>query len=162
MDVTPGPLVVVSQKNVFHEGDRMKKSILLSTILCYFMATAAFAADAPGITPSAPLASKVSGSEAAKPKAYTIEELYKNIEKLSKEKVVVHGQVVKTTSGIMGKIWTHIQDGTGDKTKRTNDLICISSTAQPEVGDEVTFVGTVNYTPNTRYSLTLEDATILK
>jgi hypothetical protein len=143
----------------------MKKSILLSTMLCYFMATAAFAAEAPGMTPVAPatpLASKASGSESAKTKAYTVEELYKNSQKLNKEKVVVHGQVVKTTSGIMGKTWTHIQDGTGDKIKKTNDLICISGTDQPEVGDEVTFTGTVNYTPDSRYLVTLEDASIIK
>ena len=155
----------------------MKKFILLPTILCYFIATAALAADAPGMTPVAPalqpsLAGKASGTEtvsehapttkAAQLHAYTVEELYKNSQKLNKEKVVVHGQVVKMTSGIMGKSWTHIQDDTGDKKTGTNDLICISGTAQPEVGDEVTFTGTVTFNPESRYRLTLEDATIVK
>jgi hypothetical protein len=155
----------------------MKKSVLLSTILYFFTAIAALAANAPGMTPAAsalqpPLTDKASGSEgvsehASTPKAanqntYTVEELYKNGQKLNKEKVIVHGQVVKTTSGIMGKSWTHIQDGTGDKEKGNNDLICISSTAQPTVGDKVTFTGTVTFNPESRYRLTLEDATITK
>jgi hypothetical protein len=147
----------------------MKKSILLPTILCYFIATAALAADAPGLAPvtpalQTPSAGKASGSEAvsARPNIFTVAELYKNSEKLNKEKVVVHGQVVKMTSGIMGKSWTHIQDGTGDKKTGTNDLICISGTAQPEVGDEVTFTGTVTFKPESRYRVTLEDATITK
>jgi len=150
----------------------MKKSVLLSTILCFLMTTAALAAEAPGMAPVTPALLPASGSKVvsepasptktASPKAYTVEELYKNSQKLSKEKVIVHGQVVKSTSGIMGKNWTHIQDGTGDKKQATNDLICISGTAQPEVGDEVTYIGTVNYNPGTRYTITLEDATIIK
>ena len=69
---------------------------------------------------------------------------------------------VKVTSGIMGKTWTHIQDGTGDKSKGTNDVICISAIQGPEVGEEISITGTVTLNPQSRYKLVLEDATFNK
>jgi DNA/RNA endonuclease YhcR with UshA esterase domain len=150
----------------------MKKLTLLSASLCYFIAAVAMAADAPGSkTAAAPQPPSAAGTvpehlPAAKPaevSSYTIEELYGKSAELGKKRVVVHGRAVKVTSGIMGKIWTHIQDGTGDKNKGTNDLICISAaTDEATVGDLVTITGTVILKPGTRYPVTLGDATISK
>ncbi|HBA89241.1 MAG TPA: hypothetical protein DCZ75_15035 [Geobacter sp.] len=109
----------------------MKKRILLSTSLCCLIAAIAMAADKPGSTPVT--SGKKSGA-AAVSTSYTIEEVYKNSAVLEKKKVVVHGQAVKVTPNIMGKIWTHLQDGTGDPNKGTHDLLCISEVDRPVVG----------------------------
>jgi len=152
----------------------MKKRILLSTTLCYLIAAAAMAADAPGSTPASSLQSpgggkisgaavvpeNISGATVTAPDTYTIEGLYKNSAELNKKKVVVHGQAVKVTPGIMGKTWTHIQDGTGDKNKGTHDVICISAIYTAAVGEMVTVTGTVVFNPEKRYKLVIEDATI--
>ena len=151
----------------------MKKLMLLSTSLCLLIAAAAMAAEAPGSAPvNAPPAGTVSGAavvpgnvsvpKVTAPKAYTIEELYKKSAELHKHKVVVHGEAVKVTGGIMGKTWTHIQDGTGDKKLGTNDLICISAVGLAEVGEAVTVTGTVMFNAAGRYKLVLEDATAKK
>ena len=146
----------------------MKKRILLSASICCFIASVAMAAEAPGPAPvsptQAPVAAKTPDAATVSENAavYTIEALYKNGAELNKKKVMVHGLVVKMTSGIKGKSWTHIQDGTGDKSKGTNDVICISSTDRGEVGDQVTVAGTVIFIPESRYKLVLEDAIISK
>jgi hypothetical protein len=150
----------------------MKKRMLLSTSLCYLIATAAMAAEAPVSSLQPTLTGKMSSvssvsdnnsvAKVTGPNTYTVEELYKNSAELNKKKVVVHGLAVKVTSGIMGKTWTHIQDGTGDKNKGTNDLICISAAYGTEVGKVVTITGTVIFKPGSRYKLVIEDATINK
>ena len=147
----------------------MNKRILLSASLCYLITTAAMAADAPH---QAPLTGTISNpaavsenSPAAKMTGlytHTVEELYKNSSELNKKKVTVHGQAVKVTSGIMGKTWTHIQDGTGDKNKGTNDVICISAIGGAEVGEVVTITGTLVFNSGSRYKLIIENATINK
>lgn len=133
----------------------MKKCLLLFASLCCLISAAAVAAEAPGSTRVSPVQLRAANT-------YTIEELYKNGAESDKKKVVVHGQVVKVTPNIMGKIWTHIQDGTGDKNKGTNDLISISAVDRPEVGEMVTITGTVVFNPESRYKLVIEDATIEK
>jgi hypothetical protein len=102
------------------------------------------------------------GANATGPNTYTVEELYKNSSELHKKKVVVHGVVVKVTSGIMGKTWTHFQDGTGDKNKGTNDVICISANNGAQAGETVTITGTVIFKPESRYTVVIEDAIISK
>lgn len=133
----------------------MKKCILVFASLCCLSGAAAMAAEAPGSTPASTPQSRVGST-------YTVEELYKNGAELHNKKVVVHGEAVKVTPNIMGKIWTHIQDGTGDESKGTNDIICISATDKPGVGDMVTITGTVVFNPEGRYKLVIEDATIKK
>ena len=149
----------------------MKKRMLLSTLTCSLIAAAAMAADVPGSTPVSsgkpPVAAvavprNASAAKVAVPHRYTVEDLYKKSAELAKKKVVVHGVAVKVTSGIMGKTWTHIQDGTGDKSKGTNDVICISAIQGPEVGEEISITGTVTLNPQSRYKLVLEDATFNK
>ena len=54
----------------------------------------------------------------------TQEEVYKKINELNAKKIVVHGKVVKASTGIMKKTWLHIQDGTGSQIKGTHNLVC--------------------------------------
>lgn len=150
----------------------MKKRMLLSTSLCYLIiAAVAMAAEAPGSSLQPPSAGKISdvsvpengsATKVKGPNTYTVEELYKNGAELNKKKVVVRGVAVKVTGGIMGKTWTHIQDGTGDKNNGTNDVICISAAYGPEVGKVATITGTVIFKRGIRYKLVLEDVTFSK
>ncbi|TAN41982.1 MAG: DNA-binding protein [Nitrospirae bacterium] len=93
--------------------------------------------------------------------AYTIAELYKNKVRLDKKEVVVRGKVVKVSGGIMGKNWIHIQDGTGNRKKATNDLV-VTSDDKPTVGDTITATGVLSkdkdFGGGYKYDLIIENA----
>lgn len=74
--------------------------------------------------------------------AHTVSEAYENAAKLDKKTVVVRGKVVKVSKGIMGKNWVHVQDGSGDPGKGTNDLV-FTTKDDPKVGSVVTAKGTL-------------------
>lgn len=86
---------------------------------------------------------KIKVDKAAGANAYTIEEIFEKRSSLSGKQVVVKGQVVKASSGIMNTNWYHLQDGTGSDSKKTNDLT-ITSNDNAEVGDVVTVSGTLS------------------
>jgi len=106
---------------------------------------------------------KVSVSKAKGPNAFTVEEVYRKINDLNAKKVVVHGKVVKASSGIMKKTWLHIQDGTGSQAKGTHNLVC-TTTGSANVGDVITVTGTAvkdrDFGAGYRYHVILEDAVI--
>ena len=85
---------------------------------------------------------KINVEKAQGPDAYTVGEIFAQRSKLDKKSVVLKAKVVKVSSGIMGKNWIHLQDGTGDAGKGTNNLV-VTSQDQPAVGDVVTMKGTV-------------------
>lgn len=147
----------------------MKTRLLLSALLLHLAAASALAGDAKGPAPAQP--GKASG--AAVPnylrppeedaKVYSVAELYRKPEALDKKKVAVHGRAVKVTSGIMGKTWSHIEDGSGDKSKGTDDIICISTSNDIAVGDVVTITGRLVHKPdNPRYKVTIDEAVIAR
>jgi hypothetical protein len=115
---------------------------------------------------SAAKAAKISVTKAAGDNAYTVEEAYKNSSKLNKKKVVISGQVVKVSIGIMDKNWIHIQDGTGSDKKKTHNLVCTSKTDTADVGDVVTITGTLikdrDFGSGYKYSVIIEDSKITK
>jgi len=80
--------------------------------------------------------------KASGPNAYTVAELYEKRSDLDKRDVVVRGQVVKVSAEIMGKNWIHLQDGSGDPSKGTHDIV-VTSPDLPSVGDTVTAKGTL-------------------
>ena len=88
-------------------------------------------------------ATKISVTRATGPNATTVAGAYSDSAKLNNKKVVIRGQVVKTSSGIMGKNWIHIQDGTGSEKKKNHNLVCTSKTDSADVGDVVTITGTL-------------------
>jgi hypothetical protein len=71
---------------------------------------------------------------------YTVAELFEKRAELDKKDIVVIGRVVKVSAQIMGKNWLHIQDGTGDPQKGTNDIV-VTTMDLPSVGDNVTIMG---------------------
>jgi hypothetical protein len=138
-------------------------------------AKAAPPAAAPPQQQSAPMGSKVavmpmekriSVKKAVGPNSYTIAEIYRNSAKLDKKQVVVRGKIVKVTSGIMKRIWVHIQDGTGSQAKGTHNLVCTTTTATSHLDDVVTVRGTVakdrDFGYGYHYKVLIENATISK
>jgi hypothetical protein len=108
---------------------------------------------------------KITVEKASGPNAYTIAEIYKNISRLDKKEVVVRGKVMKVSAQIMGKNWLHIQDGTGDVKKGTEDLV-VTTQDRPAVGDIITVSGTIakdkDFGSGYKYKAIMEDAHIKK
>ena len=109
---------------------------------------------------------KISVKKATGANAYTVEGAIKHSAKLNKKKVVIRGQVVKVSGGIMGKNWIHIQDGTGSANQKTHDLVCTSVTDTADVGDVVTIKGTLykdkDFGSGYKYAVIIEDSKITK
>lgn len=103
---------------------------------------------------------KIKVEKATGKNAYTVADIYKNSKSLSKKQVVVKGKVIKVSEGIMKMNWIHIQDGTGDAKKGTNNLVTTSSEL-PAVGDTVTAAGTVvldkDFGSGYKYSVMIEN-----
>jgi hypothetical protein len=97
--------------------------------------------------------------------AYTVAELFEKRSELDKKEIVVRGQVVKVSAQIMGKNWLHIQDGTGDSQKGTNDIVATTMDL-PSVGDNVTIKGILysnkDFGSGYRYDAIIEQAHVTK
>ena len=95
--------------------------------------------------------------------AYTVSETYEKAGKLDKKTVSVRGKVVKVSKGIMGKNWVHLQDGSGDSGKGTNNLV-ITTQDVPKVGDVVTAKGILykdkDFGAGYLYKVIVEEATL--
>ncbi|RNC68147.1 MAG: DNA-binding protein [Desulfuromonadales bacterium] len=111
------------------------------------------------VTPS----EKIAVAKAAGPNAYTVTEIHQQKGKLDGKTVAVRGKVTKVSSGIMGKNWIHLQDGSGDAKKGTHDLT-VTSQDLPATGDVVTASGTVrkdkDFGGGYKYSVVIEDGAI--
>ncbi|MFZ4857626.1 MAG: DNA-binding protein [Desulfuromonadaceae bacterium] len=108
---------------------------------------------------------KITVAKATGANAYTIQEIFTNSAKLNKKKVVVKGKVVKVSTGIMGRNWIHIQDGTGSQAKKTHNLVCTSKDIA-EVDDIVTISGVLakdkDFGGGYKYDAIVEESTIKK
>jgi hypothetical protein len=93
----------------------------------------------------------------------TIGELYTRKAELAGKIVKVRGQVIKVSSGIMGKNWIHIQDGTKDG---GNFDLTVTTKEIVGTGDVVTFEGLVSvnkdFGAGYYYNVILEDAVLKK
>jgi hypothetical protein len=114
-------------------------------------------AHATGAQPEAAAVEPVATAEGG----VTIEELYARKSELAGKGVIVRGRVVKYNSGILGRNWVHIQDGTGsggthDLTVTTDDTV--------SVGDVVLVRGTAavdrDFGMGYRYDLIVEEADV--
>jgi hypothetical protein len=78
---------------------------------------------------------------------------------LKDKKVSVHARVVKVTSGVLGKNWFHVRDGSGQGP--TADLT-VTSVDSAAVGDTVLITGVVHLDRDLgagyRYDVLIEDA----
>ena len=93
----------------------------------------------------------------------TIATLYAKRNDFAGKLVTVRGQVTKVNTGIMGRNWVHIQDGTseGDKFDLT-----ITTNDEPAVGDIVTYSGTFvvdkDFGYGYYYEVLVENAEVIK
>jgi hypothetical protein len=112
---------------------------------------------------AAPPAKDIKVAKATGPDAYTIGEIFEKRTTLHEKTAVVRGQVVKVSAGIMGKNWIHLQDGTGDRNKGTNDLVATSDEL-PTLGEVITVKGTVykdkDFGAGYKYAVIMEKASI--
>jgi hypothetical protein len=91
----------------------------------------------------------------------TIAELFAGKSDLAGKPVIVRGRVVKYTSGIMGRNWLHIQDGSGEG--GTGDLT-VTTDGTAKIGDLVLIKGTAavdkDFGAGYSYELIVEEATV--
>jgi hypothetical protein len=91
----------------------------------------------------------------------TVEELYAGKADLAGREIVVRGKVVKFTSGVMGKNWLHLRDGTGAP---GSDDVTVTTDAMVETGSTVLVRGRVaadkDFGHGYKYELLIEDAEI--
>ena len=99
------------------------------------------------------------------PNGKTVAETYAAKDDLKDKPVVIRGKVVKFLSGIMGKNWLHLRDGSGSGDKGDND-ITVTTNDVVAVGDVVTVSGTVrvdkDFGAGYRYPVIVEEAKVTK
>jgi hypothetical protein len=92
----------------------------------------------------------------------TVAEVFAEKDALAGKPVTLRGKVVKSNSGIMGKTWIHVRDGSG--ADGTNDLTVTTTTANPNVGDTVLVTGPVSLNKDFgmgySYDVIVEDAQV--
>jgi PBP1b-binding outer membrane lipoprotein LpoB len=95
----------------------------------------------------------------------TVAEAWAGRDQLKDKPVVIRGKVVKFLSGIMGKNWLHLRDGSGSADKGDND-ITVTTNEVAAVGDVVTVTGTLridkDFGAGYRYPVILEEAKLAK
>jgi len=101
--------------------------------------------------------------KAAGDNAYTIAEIFEKRDALQDKTILVSGQVVKVSTGIMGHNWIHIADGSGDN--GANKLV-VTTKDGADIGEVVTFTGVfhnnVDFGGGYQYAVILENASIKK
>lgn len=95
----------------------------------------------------------------------SIAAVYKERAHLKGKKVTITGKVVKVNNHIMKRNFLHVQDGSGDSKKGTND-ITVTSAQTANIGDTVTVTGTLavdtDFGFGYKYPVLLEKSTITK
>jgi hypothetical protein len=118
---------------------------------------------APALAMTAAPAVKVSQASGAD--ARTVAEVCVGKTALKDKAVAVRGQVVKISTGIMGKNWVHLRDGSGSASDGTNDIL-VTTKDVAAIGDVVTVKGTVRTDvtvgPGYAYAVLIEDAALRK
>lgn len=93
--------------------------------------------------------------------ARTVAEVVAKATELNGKPVRVSGKVVKYNSGIMGKNWIHLRDGSGLDADGSNDVL-VTTTAESKVGAVVTVTGVVrtnkDFGAGYSYKVLIEDA----
>ncbi len=99
----------------------------------------------------------------SKKDTYTVEEVFMWRKDLKDQTITLEGTVLKISRGIMNLDWVHLQDGSGDKIKRTHKLLLTASNAECTIGDRVKATGKVTIDKDLGhgyfYKVLLEDTT---
>jgi hypothetical protein len=111
------------------------------------------------------VAAPVKVSKAAGPDARSVAEVVSGKATLKDKPVTLRGQVVKVNTGIMGKNWLHLQDGSGTAGAGTNDVL-VTTKDVAAVGDVVEVKGTirtdVQLGAGYDYAVLIDNATLRK
>lgn len=106
-------------------------------------------------------AGNVNVARAVGENAQTVEEVVTKGVELKDKPVLLRGKVVKYNSGIMGRNWIHLRDGSGSTAD--NDII-VTTADRAKVGDVVTVKGIVHtdrdFGSGYIYKVIIEDATL--
>lgn len=113
--------------------------------------------------PGAPAKPVVKAGDIAKAEnGLTVAEVFAKGAELAGRNVTLRARVVKANSGILGKNWLHVQDGTGGP--GTNDLT-VTTKDTAKVGDVVLLMGRIGTDKDLGYGykfpLLLEDAKVM-
>lgn len=104
-------------------------------------------------------------AKAAGADAYTIAEAWAKKDALAGKVIAIRGVVVKYNAQVMGKNWVHLQDGSGDAAKNTNDITVVTMDETAK-GQTITIRGTVktskDFGAGYKYAIIIEDAKIVK
>lgn len=118
-----------------------------------------------GVAQTAPAIEVGKVDKATGADARTVSEVWAQKASLKGKSVTIRGKVVKYSAGVMGKNWLHLQDGSGDAKKGTND-ITVTSKDEAAKGDTVTIKGTVStdkdFGAGYTYAIIVEDAKVVK
>jgi len=94
----------------------------------------------------------------------TVAEVFAEKDQLAGQKVTVRGKVVKANSGIMGKDWVHVRDGSGAEGANDLTVTANAGAATVKVGDTVLVTGTValnkDFGMGYQYPVIVEDAEV--
>jgi hypothetical protein len=117
---------------------------------------------APVAKPQATPNAQVDLSGIVKPEGgKTVTEIFAGRQELNGKNVLLRGKVVKYMTGIMGKNWLHVKDGTG--TPGSDDLV-VTTQIEAKVGDTVLVNGTLvtdkDFGSGYRYDVIVEDAEV--
>lgn len=139
-----------------------EKIIFASAIMVNGAQPAAAAAQAPADHTKAVSAASVDLKGISKPAGgKNVAEVFAERKALDGKNVVVRGKVVKAMSGIMGKNWLHVKDGSG--APGSDDLV-VTTSAVAKVGDKVLVNGKVaadkDFGSGYRYDVIVEDAEV--
>jgi hypothetical protein len=90
----------------------------------------------------------------------TVADIFAGKDALAGKSIVVRGKVVKLNTGIMGRNWIHLRDGTG---AAGSDDLLVTSQDTVTLGDTVTVTGTVathqDFGAGYKYDVIVENAT---
>jgi hypothetical protein len=86
--------------------------------------------------------SPISVQPATGPSARTVAQVVASAATLNDAPVAVRARIVKFTSGVMGKNWAHVRDGSGSEGDGTNDVLVVTLD-DAKVGDVVLVKGIV-------------------
>jgi len=73
--------------------------------------------------------------------SYSVEEIFTKAAELNGQTVVVKGKIMKVSPRIMGRNWIHIQDGTGNPSDNTHDLVITTDMELPADMEIITMEG---------------------
>jgi len=114
---------------------------------------------------SAALVAGESIAKASTKDARSIAELYAQKDTLKNTSVTLRGKVVKYNTGILGRTWIHLQDGTGSPASRTHD-ITVTTQDTTALGQVIQVQGTVHldqdFGSGYSYPVIVENAKIVK